>query len=117
MAKLTTKSSGMTSFYDTTITTTLSKLIMALGEPQYLGNDGQDKTNVDYECETENGDVFTIYDWKEYRPIGMNETIEFHIGGMSRNITEQAKRELISLMKNQAYKIFNRIFNQLKKLI
>ena len=116
MAKLTTKSSGMTSFYDTTITTTLSKLIMALGEPQYLGNDGQDKTNVDFECETENGDVFTIYDWKEYRSIGMNETIEFHIGGMSRRITEQAKWELINLMKNQAYKINKRIFNQLKNI-
>ena len=99
MVKLTTKSAGMTSFYDTTITTTLSKLIMALGEPQYLQNDGSDKTNVDYDCETENGDVFTIYDWKEYRPIRMDETIEFHIGGMSKSITEQAKKELLNLMK------------------
>jgi hypothetical protein len=99
MAKLTTKSASMTSFYDTTIKTTLSKLIMALGGPQYLGNDGLDKTNVDFECETENGDVFTIYDWKEYRSIRMDETIEFHIGGMSRKITEQAKWELINLMK------------------
>ena len=105
MVKLTTKSAGMTSFYDTTIKTTLSKLIMALGEPQCFNNDGQDKNNVDFECETENGDVFTIYDWKEYRSIGMNETIEFHIGGMSRRITEQAKWELINLMKNQDYKI------------
>jgi hypothetical protein len=99
MAKLTNKSVGGTSFHNTTITTTLSKLIMALGEPQHLQNDGSDKTNVDYDCETENGDVFTIYDWKEYRSIRMDETIEFHIGGMSKSITEQAKKELLSLMK------------------
>jgi hypothetical protein len=72
---------------------------MALGGPQHLQNDGSDKTNVDYECETENGDVFSIYDWKEYRSIGMNETIEFHIGGMGRSVTEQAKEELLNLMK------------------
>ena len=115
MAKLTNKSVAGTSFHNTTITTTLSKLIMALGEPQYLQNDGSDKTNVDYECETENGDVFTIYDWKEYRSIGMNETIEFHIGGMSKSVTEQAKKELLNLMKQQDYKIFKCIFKVIKK--
>lgn len=99
MAKLTNKSVAGTSFHDTTITTTLSKLIIALGEPQHLQNDGSDKTNVNYKCETENGDVFTIYDWKEYRSIGMNEIIEFHIGGNSRSVTEQAKKELFSLKK------------------
>jgi hypothetical protein len=71
-----------------------------LGEPQCFQNDGSDKTNIDYECETKTGDIFTIYDWKEYRPIGMNETIEFHIGGMSRAITERAKDELEELLNS-----------------
>jgi len=44
--------------------------------------------------ETEAGDVFTVYDWKEYRSLNENEMIEWHIGGMNRAITEQAKREI-----------------------
>ena len=100
MAKLTTKSSCGTSFHDTTIKTTLAELIEVLGEPQCFQNDGSDKVNIDYECETKTGDIFTIYDWKEYRPIGMNETIEFHIGGMSRAITERAKDELEELLNS-----------------
>ena len=46
--------------------------------------------------ETDNGDVFTVYDWKEYRSIKTPyETIEWHIGGRSKQITEQAKREIM----------------------
>ena len=98
MAKLTTKSAGMTSFYDTTIKTTLSKLIMALGEPQCLINDGCGKTNVDFECETENGDVFTIYDWKEYRKLEMDEIIKWHIGAFSRLVSLDAKEEVVNAL-------------------
>ena len=110
MTKLTSKSVSGTSFYDTTIKTTLSKLIKVLGEPQCFQNDGEDKTNVDFECETESGDVFTIYDWKEYRPIEMDETIEFHIGGHSSSVTRQAKSELLNLLNKQAYKTNYYIF-------
>jgi len=99
MAKLTNKGTNGTSFHDVTIKTTLSKLIDVLGEPQCFQNDGSDKTNVDFECETEDGDVFTIYDWKEYRPIGLNEQIEFHIGGGNKDVTYQAKRELQNQLK------------------
>ena len=110
MAKLTSKSVSGTSFHNITIKTTLSKLIKVLGEPQCFQNDGEDKTNVDFECETESGDVFTIYDWKEYRPIEMDETIEFHIGGHSSSVTRQAKSELLNLLNKQAYKTNYYIF-------
>ena len=99
MAKLTKKSSGGTSFYDSVINTTPNKLISILGEPQYMRNDGNDKVNMDWTCETKDGSVFTIYDWKEYRPIGMDETIEFHIGGFSRGDTEKALKELKEMLK------------------
>ena len=95
MAKLSNKSSIGTSFHHTTIRTTLSELRQVLGNPQIEGNDGEDKTNIDYVCENNLGDVFTIYDWKEYRPISENEVIEFHIGGKNKIITEQSKEELI----------------------
>ena len=57
-------------------------------------NDGSDKTNFDWEMETNNGDVFTVYDWKEYRILKEDEIIQWHIGGMSKQITEQAKHEI-----------------------
>jgi len=94
MAKLSNKNSGGTSFFGITIETTLNKLCSVLGEPQIMNNDGSDKTNIDYTCELENGDVFTIYDWKEYRPIWSDEYISFHIGANSEAISIMAKNEL-----------------------
>ena len=67
-----------TSFYNTTLNATPQELINALGKPEYFSNDGSDKTNMDYSLETEDEIAFTIYDWKEYRPLQMDETIEFH---------------------------------------
>jgi hypothetical protein len=92
--KLSSKGFGGTSFHGTVIIAKPSVLFEKIGVPQYHQNDGQDKTNFDWVCETESGEVFTIYDWKEYRPILMNEEIEFHIGGQSRDITERARKEV-----------------------
>ena len=103
MAKLTDKSVNGTSFYDTTIKTTLSQLIKALGKPQCFQNDGSDKTNVDFECETKDGDVFTIYDWKEYRSISKDEQIKWHIGGDNVSITSTAAVELGFLLNVEEY--------------
>lgn len=99
MAKLTEKSTNGTSFHDTTIRTTVNKLIEAVGEPQWEDNSGDDKSNFDWNCETEDGDIFTIYDWKEYRRINGEELIHFHIGGENKLITEKAKRELLEILK------------------
>jgi len=90
-----------TSFYGVTLTVTPQKLIDVLGEPDFFGNDGSDKTNMEYSLETEDEIAFTIYDWKEYRPLQMDETIEFHIGGFSYSQTEEAKREVISLINKK----------------
>ena len=98
MAKLSNRN-GDTSFHNTTILTTVNKLSNALGEAQCINNTGDDKVNFDWNCEDEDGNVFTIYDWKEYRPIGPYEMIEFHIGGETKSITEQAKRELLAILK------------------
>lgn len=81
------------------ISSSVSELKEKLGEPQYSENDGTDKVNFEWECETEEGDVFTIYDWKEYREIDETETIHFHIGGMSERVTRVAVSELKTLLK------------------
>ena len=100
MAKLSNQSISGTSFHNSTITASVNELIAALGEPQYQSNDGQDKVNFEWECETEEGDVFTIYDWKEYRSISTDEQIEWHIGGNSGFQTSIAAEEVELLLNN-----------------
>lgn len=97
--KKTNKSTVGTSFYGSTITTTVNKLISVVGEPTSEQNDGKNKCNFDFSLELEDGDVFTIYDWKEYRKIGMDEEIEFHIGSHTVETSRKALSELIKAIK------------------
>ena len=90
-----------TSFHGVTLTVTPQQLIDALGEPEYFSNDGSDKTNMDYSLETEDEIAFTIYDWKEYRPLQMDELIEFHIGGFSYSQCVYAKNEVLRLINKK----------------
>jgi len=118
MAKLTKKSTSGTSFHDTTIICTANQLIAAIGKPQYAVNDAEDKINLlefsaahiqiynmpsfMWDCQTNSGKVFTIYDWNEYRVLDPNEKIKWHIGGFSFMDTMEAKNELITqIIKNK----------------
>jgi len=92
--KPTTKTPDGTSFHNSTFDCSVAILRKILGEPDYECNDGSDKTNFDWTAETDNGDVFTVYDWKEYRPLSENEVVQWHIGGYNRGATEQARREI-----------------------
>ena len=94
MIKKTEQSANGTSFHSITIKTTLGRLRAAFGDPQGDYNDGSDKSNIDYVLETSNGDVFTVYDWKKYRPIGEDEVLDFHIGAYTNHIAFQAKQEM-----------------------
>ena len=96
----TNKTTGGTSFHDTVIGTTIHTLNTLLGEPTYVNNTGMDKVNYEWEMETSDGDVFTVYDWKEYKALDEHEIIEFHIGGHSKTVTEQAKNEIYEAMAN-----------------
>lgn len=98
MAKHTNKDSSGTSFHSTTIITNVGKLIKLFPDSYTGDNKGNDKVNFDFCLETSKGDVFTIYDWKYYRPIGMYEPVTFNIGGFSREVTETAKRELLEIL-------------------
>jgi hypothetical protein len=99
MLKSTSRSSSGTSFHYSTVRASVNELIKVIGEPTYEGNDGEDKVNIEWELEDDNEDVVTIYDWKEYRKIGYDEKIEWHIGGMSKNITDNAKREIEYMLR------------------
>ena len=93
--KQTNQSANGTSFHDTTFTASVADLRRILGEPQCEQNDGQDKCNFDWTMETEDGTIFTVYDWKEYRRLEEDEEIEWHIGGRSRLDTEKALTEIV----------------------
>ena len=92
--KQTDKSANGTSFHNHTFSATVGDLRKALGEPYCEQNDGEDKVNFDWIMETEDGEVFTVYDWKEYRQLDENEDIEWHIGGRSGLTTGQALSEI-----------------------
>lgn len=90
MIKKTNKSLGGTSFYGSTITATVADLMNVLGAPDCTG-DSQDKVQNEWELELEDGTVFSVYDWKEYRRYTDTEEIEWHIGGMSEIATYRAQ--------------------------
>jgi hypothetical protein len=92
--KQTDKSADGTSFHDHIFSATVEDLRKALGEPYCEQNDGEDKVNFEWILETEEGEPFTVYDWKEYRPLAEDEVIEWHIGGRSGLTTEKALLEI-----------------------
>jgi L-ascorbate metabolism protein UlaG (beta-lactamase superfamily) len=90
-----TKDSGSgTSFHDTTFRATPAQLRKILGEPADENNTGEDKVNMEWVMETDAGEVFTVYDWKMYRPLRENEKVSWHIGGENERITETALSEI-----------------------
>lgn len=103
--KHTKKSAAGTSFHNTTIWATPYILKIMLGEPTYSQNDGYDKVNYSWNMETTDGDVFTVYDWKEYKPLIDDEMYCFHIGGKSKNITDIACNEIIDLSEQMCKEI------------
>lgn len=92
--KQTNKETNGTSFHGITFTATVQELRKVLGEPTFETNDGQDKVNFEWEMETEDGEVFTVYDYKEYRRLKENEDIEWHIGGHNSLTTRNAAEEI-----------------------
>ena len=92
--KSTKQSANETSFFNETIRASVNDLRKILGEPDMETNDGSDKVNFEWIMENEDGDVFTVYDWKEYRRISEDEIIEWHIGGHNENVTSVAVNEI-----------------------
>lgn len=98
--KRSTQGVGGTSFHRHTFRAPKSWIVEVLGEPDWVDETPEDKVQNEWCCETEDGRVFTIYDWKEYRKYNDDEIIEWHIGGHSGKVTEQAQKEILALMNN-----------------
>ena len=97
MIKKTNKSLDGTSFHGATFSATLADLQVILGAPN-SGGDHHDKVQNEWELELEDGTVFSVYDWKEYRRYTDKETIEWHIGGMNLKDTFVAQDTLIEAL-------------------
>lgn len=97
--KKTNQSASGTSFHNVTITTSIQALTSLLGEPTYICDPIEDKVSVEWICETVEGYVVTIYDWKEYRHLSKDEQVTFHIGGKNKFETLVAKDEIIDNLK------------------
>jgi len=79
-----------TSYHGVSIEATLSELYAELGEPDYEGPPDE-KVQYEWLFQFENGDIFTLYCWKEYGWIKKKELINWHIGGENKAITKKAK--------------------------
>ena len=62
-------------------------------------NSGEDKTNFEWVMETETGDVFTVYDWKQYRSLRESESVNWHIGAQTSTGANIAKSELMQALR------------------
>lgn len=82
-----------------TVYASVEQLTKVLGVPDISDNTGQDKVNFEWVRETETGDVVTIYDWKQYRPLYNFSKVDWHIGGHSLRATQIAKTEIETLLK------------------
>lgn len=88
-----------TSFHNVTVNCSLEELKAVLGEPTYHTEDTTEKVQWDWNLITEDGRVFTIYDWKEYRHISDTEIIEWHIGARDFASSMEGKREIEAAIK------------------
>lgn len=88
-----------TSFYNDTVSATAQELIELIGPPTYDNNKGEDKVNLEWVCKNEYGETVTVYDWKYYRPLAMNELVNWHLGANDGLQTSKAKRELEAALK------------------
>ena len=76
-----------TSFHGITIRGSVNQLSEVIGEYSKLNS----------------GDGKVVYHWKMYREVGMDEEIEWNIGGHSKKSTEKAREEILKLLNNKYY--------------
>jgi hypothetical protein len=114
MIKKTNKSLDGTSFHGATFSATLADLQIILGAPNHT-SDPHDKVQNEWELELEDGTIFTVYDWKEYRRYTDKETIEWHIGGRSQKDTFVAQDALVEALATMNVK--PNLFQSVKSFI
>jgi hypothetical protein len=116
MIKKTNKSLDGTSFHGATFSATLADLQIILGAPNHT-SDHHDKVQNEWEMELEDGTIFSVYDWKEYRRYTDKETIEWHIGGMNQKDTFVAQDTLVEALATMNAPPKSNLFQSVKSFI
>lgn len=96
MIKRSEQSANGTSYYCVDVCSTIDELTALLGEPEH---NVDDKVQYTWVCETEEGDIFTIYDRNERFGFHKDEPIRFHIGAHSQAVCRSAKLELKQMLQ------------------
>lgn len=95
--KQTEQTPNLTSFHGHQIAATPFELELIFDMEPKGGLDG--KTTKRWTLETESGKVFSVYDWKYYREIGLHETILWNIGGHRIEETAEAEKEIMQALE------------------
>lgn len=86
-----------TSFHGVTLQASLEGLTQKIGKP-HKKYPLYDTVQCEWDFETEEGHVFTVYDWKEYRIYDAHLPLHWHIGAHSKAICQKALEELKALL-------------------
>jgi hypothetical protein len=98
--KPTQQSTSGTSFHGNTILASLNELTKLLGSPHQT-NPPYDKVQHEWNLETNEGEVYTVYDWKEYRHYDQTQSVEWHIGSHTKHVAEKGQKELSEHLQKQ----------------
>lgn len=85
-----------TSFFGGVIQTSFFKLVSLFGVPDIITSES--KVNYEWELNCD-GIPFSIYDWKMYRPLLIEEDIEWHIGTTSEEYSDIVVENLKNILK------------------
>ena len=86
---------NITSFWGDTIYTSASEICNKLGVK--IAYYGEEKTNFEFELETEDGIAFTLYDWKEGDWVTKDTRLYYHIGAHNEEESKKALEAIKSL--------------------
>lgn len=76
-------------FLLTTINLPFNQIAAALGDPiRFNADQGDGKVRIEWDIKFQDGEVATIYDWKEYKRRPEDVT-DWHIGGRSFEVVQR----------------------------
>lgn len=90
--KPTTKNTSGTHFLNVTVFASRREIFTICGQPSMA--DGDEKVRYCWDMETEDGEVFTIYDWRDIIIRKSDEPINWHIGSFNYLAADNARFEL-----------------------
>jgi hypothetical protein len=79
-----------TSYHGISVSATVNQLTEAFGQPHFEGCE-DDKVTYEWLFSNDDGDVFTVYDWKHYYLISEDSYIDWHIGSKTPELEESLK--------------------------